>query len=476
MRVRVFGAGCLLACAAAVVAAAGAPQTRFAKGSVVEGVACEADASQTFALYLPTSYTPERTWPILYVFDPAGRGPLAVELFRAAAERYGYVVVGSNNSRNGLRPEVLARVVGTLWKDTRARLSIDDRRIYAAGFSGGARVANRLASSCGGCVAGVISCGAGFPSDIKPAAPLPYVFYGLVGIDDYNFRDLRTLGRALGAAGAAHRFETFEGRHQWPPSERIVEAVEWLEVQAAREGRRAKDEALVGGAWAKLLARLERLKGETEAAERHRVLRLLAEGFEGLRETGRFASEASAVAKSKGFAAALAEEDRQFARQQELAAELKSIGGRLLEETTRAGALAKLRSALGELRRKAEGGQDTPERRVARRALAHVYAETLEAAVFLYAPRKEYRLAAVNLELAAEVFPRLAHTEYELARVLALEGRVSDALAALGRALDKGFRDAAALEGEEAFKPLRAEAEYKRLLERVKSAAEKGTG
>ena len=32
------------------------------------------DESQSYALYLPKAYTPEKKWPILHGFSPAGRG------------------------------------------------------------------------------------------------------------------------------------------------------------------------------------------------------------------------------------------------------------------------------------------------------------------------------------------------------------------------------------------------------------------
>jgi hypothetical protein len=60
-------------------------------------------------------------------------------------------VAGSNNSRNGPMPEIQA-AVSALLTDTEARFPIDSRRVYATGFSGGARVATGLAMGCRGCV------------------------------------------------------------------------------------------------------------------------------------------------------------------------------------------------------------------------------------------------------------------------------------------------------------------------------------
>ena len=70
-------------------------------GKIVENVRCEKDSSQAYALYLPSHYSTDRTWPLLMAFDPRARGLTAVERFAPAAEKYGWIVVGSNNSRNG---------------------------------------------------------------------------------------------------------------------------------------------------------------------------------------------------------------------------------------------------------------------------------------------------------------------------------------------------------------------------------------
>jgi hypothetical protein len=41
---------------------------------------------QSYALFVPSNYTAERRWPILYCLDPGARGKAAVEHFAAAAE------------------------------------------------------------------------------------------------------------------------------------------------------------------------------------------------------------------------------------------------------------------------------------------------------------------------------------------------------------------------------------------------------
>jgi hypothetical protein len=55
-------------------------------GLVVDSIPCENDSSQTYALYLPSHYTQEKTWPVIYAFDPLARGKLPVSLFKDSAE------------------------------------------------------------------------------------------------------------------------------------------------------------------------------------------------------------------------------------------------------------------------------------------------------------------------------------------------------------------------------------------------------
>jgi predicted esterase len=461
-----------LAALAVLLPASARAAEELPRGTVVEKVAVVSAPGQSYALYLPAAYEPGRKWPILYAFDPSARGTRPVELFRAAAEKYGYVVVGSNDSRNGIASH--KQMINALWKDTHDRLSIDDARVYAAGFSGGARVANELATTCRGCVVGVISSGAGFPPEITPTASLPYAFFGTVGVDDFNFREMRPLARTLDALGVESRLATFDGRHQWCPAEVCAEGVEWMELLAMRRGRRPKDDAFIDGALARYAARAENLRRPEDAYERYAALRAVAQTFEGLRDVARYRAEAASLKSTKEFRAAVAAEDKQIDEEQRRAREIVAAGGALLDEATHDDALVNVRRLLAPLRERAKSAEDSAARRVARRTISHVYAEAFESALYVYKPRKELKLAAANLELAAEAVPTAAaQIEFELARVLALDGRDARALAALSRAADNGLRDAAAIEREEAFASLRSNAKFKKVVERVRAAPEK---
>ena len=125
-------------------------------GQLIPSIQVGDQPEQSYALYLPTNYTAERRWPIIYAFDPGARGSVPLELMKEAAERYGFVLAGSNNSRNGDSKEE-SQAAQAMWSGTHAIIAIDDRRVYFAGFSGGARLAATLAGGAmGGIMVGLI--------------------------------------------------------------------------------------------------------------------------------------------------------------------------------------------------------------------------------------------------------------------------------------------------------------------------------
>src|SRR4029077_2132851 len=103
--------------------ATGENPREFSVGTVLPKVVTIAKPDQSYALYLPTSYSTRKRFPIIYAFDPGARGKTPVELMKDAAERYGYIVVGSNNSRNGSW-KIEAEAAQAILKDTENRFPI----------------------------------------------------------------------------------------------------------------------------------------------------------------------------------------------------------------------------------------------------------------------------------------------------------------------------------------------------------------
>jgi dienelactone hydrolase len=434
------------------------------QAQAVETVTCKADPEQSYALFLPPGYTPEKKWPILYAFDPLARGALPVNLFKAAAARFGFIVVGSNNSRNGI--DVNA-IIKTLWADTHERFSIDQRRVYTTGFSGGARIASGVALGYPGAVAGVIAASGGLPSSAKLSPSNQFVFFGTAGTEDFNFPEMQQLKRKLDEIGITNRLAVFAGGHDWPPAEICIEAVGWLETQAMKSGSRAKDEQLID----------ERLSLQTKAAREYETTKNIYDAylgyealvmeFKGLRDTSEFTSLADLLRSSKEVRAGIKSERAEEESQANLSAKLQSLitGLQAAEEYPQA--LAELSSNLSDLAKKADGSSNTSERRVAKRVLQSLVVRVYEDA-FALKLRKNYASIPAKLELLTIISPKDPRVFYDLAGAYARLRNKNKAKAALIRAIELGFSDFARIEQNEDFAILRDDADYQRLIATLK--------
>ena len=207
---------------------AGAASHAQEPGKVTDPVVTAADARQSYALYLPSAYNTQKKWPVIIVFDPFARGAAAIEPFRAAAEKHGYILAGSNNSRNGPAQPSLDAFVA-MYNDVRARFRVDDARVYTAGLSGGARVAGMAAASCDGCVRAVIACGAGLPALREDARRRLPAYYFTVGRYDFNYFEILGAARRMSGPRAV---AVFDGAHEWPPADVAERALAWLDAGA----------------------------------------------------------------------------------------------------------------------------------------------------------------------------------------------------------------------------------------------------
>ena len=329
-------------------------------GQIVDEVKCAADPSQSYALYLPSNYSPDRAWSLLVGFHPAARGRAMVDTYRAAAEKYGYIVAGSNNSRNGPW-QVSAASIQAMSADLGQRFQIDPKRFYLTGLSGGARVAMGVAAGTRA-IAGVIASSAGYP-DSQPRKTLPFAVFGTAGTEDFNYNEMRLLDRAL---TTPHRVAVFEGGHTLPPPPVALEAIEWLELQAMKSGGRPRDEPLLDQLLDK---RQQAIAASNSPATTVHLLEQLASDFGGLRDVAAFAARAAEMSKQKDVKSALSRERADEDAEARQVNDVLTLEAGLREQDRRMESLGRLRDALSRSARQANAESDSPERRRARRIL-----------------------------------------------------------------------------------------------------------
>jgi predicted esterase len=459
-----------LALAALGSAAEPAPAPKPAglpRGTLVEKVTCAGQPDQAYALYLPSHYTPDRPWPILYAFDARADGKRVAELFRPAAEAHGWIVVSSWNSASDGPIEPNFTAMHALWADTHARFAIDDSRIYAAGYSGTVRFACILALTAPGSIAGIIGAGAGFPFDTPPKKDNPFAFFGTVGDRDFNWYEMNDLDAAMGALDLPHRIEHFSGTHDWPPADLAMKAVAWMELQAMKTGKREKSPALIEAEWAR-----DREKARAQAAahpaDALHTWSAMAADYAGLRDVSEAQREAAALAASPACQKELHDRAQRDHHDKELLAQAPGILA-YINPGNDPVTVAQIAAALKipELKKRAESA-DPEESLSAKRILNTYSGQTLFYLPRSYVEKKEYDRAVFMLSLGAEIHPDNPGIWVEIASVHARKGKPGHkkALEALHTALDKKLSDPAGLDRPE-FADLRQDEEFQRILAQV---------
>jgi predicted esterase len=407
---------------------------RVALGAITPRVVCADDPRYTYALYLPEDYDPARGWPVLFVFDPRGRGPAAAEIFRGAADAHGLVIASSNDTRSDDPAAPNAEAVTALWNDAHARLAVDPARRYAAGFSGTGRLAVRLGATRAGNLAGVIAAGSRLVAD-SGKNPWPFAFFGAAGDADFNHPEMWRLDARLRANGTPHRTVEFEGGHEWLPPELALEAFDWLAL--AGRGARPLDSEILARHRARITARARALEA---AGRRGEALRAWEVVREDLIAAGRKDGDAGLFERLGDAAARDLERVR---KQVERDAQWIDDANRRVSVLAAdpPPALARLRRdfEVEALRKQAASADPVLARSASRRLNA------VAANAGFYLPERfkaagRLQNAVRSYELAAAIDPRAPGPRLGLARVHARAGNRKAALDALRAAVSLGVR------------------------------------
>jgi predicted esterase len=440
------------------LALAARPQTP-ALGAVHGSVTVSADPTNSYALYLPSAYSSSKRWPLLLVFDPFARGEVSVKLFHEAAEKYGFIVVGSNNSRNFQDPSAAIRA---LWADVKERYAIDPRRIYTAGLSGGARVASSVAMACKSCIAGVIANGAGLPNGATTPGPEVADWFLVAGTTDFNYPEQLHLKEALNARNAASRFVVYDGPHNWMPKDFAERAVAWLQLRAMVKGIAPVDKEFIDRQFESRLAEAASAQKAGDILAATRDYRDIAQDFSTFRDV----KEQDALAKSL----AASDEFRKAAKNEKAAQDLQDGVARKLGNLVagisdmpddRAVFVSQLQSAVNDVYRNQKQESVPARKQAIERGLASAFSFTAESGQQAML-KKDYLSAKDMFQAGETILPDSAWASYLVATAAAQLGEKKQAIQELKKALEKGMTNPKALD-DAAFDRIRADEGFKEI-------------
>ncbi len=438
-------------------------------GQLLDPVACAADPEETYALYLPSTYTTAKQWPIIYIFDPAARGSVPVKMYKDAAEKYGYILAASNNSRNFQGSEV-SRTATALWRDTHTRLALDARRIYMMGFSGGARVATELAMRCEQCaVAGVIAQGAGYPSPPQPNERFSY--FSFIADRDFNWPEIMELRRKKEEMDAPYRLRVFAGEHDWAPAQIFPEALEWLQLKAMQAAVTPRNAEFIDQQFARMQKEADDARQRKDVIAEFDAYRAMASDFKGLKDVTASAAKLAAMKNSSELKQALKKQqdaiDRQNALMQPISSSLARVGDADLPEQM--SLRSTITDGMRDLTQKADHAKSEEDRAIFLRAFKGLWVQTIEAGQAQLQNGKNLALAEFYFQLISDVSPDEAWPRLLLAETSAARGDKKRAIKELREAVKRGLKNPATLEKDTHLQALGDDLEYQQIVAELKA-------
>lgn len=281
---------------------AGARPPKFPAGQLTELATSESNPRQQYAVYVPSRYRSDRTWPLLVVMDPRGRAMIPLSRLREVSERLGYIAISSYNSRSDVTVDPNADVINTVLADAQRQFSIDIHRIYLVGQSGTARASWIFGYGLRGHVAGIIGIGASKPANFvltpRPEGELPaLVFFGAAGTTDYNYEEMSALDTALTRVNLPHHITWYDGPHAWAPQATLTAGVEFMELMAMRYGLKPADSAWIDSSYTARLASAAKMADSGDGYHAWLEYKAIASDFAGLKDVKEPAGRADRLEK-----------------------------------------------------------------------------------------------------------------------------------------------------------------------------------
>ena len=198
----------------------------------------------TYSFYVPANHKKNKSSVIL-LFDAHGDGMLPITKYKSLADKYDFILMASNQSKNGNPLATNLGYAKNLMENAIDFFHPDSLRIYACGFSGGSRIASALAIYQGG-IHGVIGIGAGFPPLDKPITH-QFDFCGIAGTQDFNLTEMQELENMLNKSDINHILLTYKGKHEWCKINEMEKAFQWIRLLEIKNNIIPKDEHFLSG-------------------------------------------------------------------------------------------------------------------------------------------------------------------------------------------------------------------------------------
>lgn len=445
-----------------------AEETDLPLGKVIEEVRCDHDPDNRYSLYLPAGYDANRSWPLILFFDPGARPTVPLQRFAEAANHFGFVMACSHHTKNYVSFEVNWGYALEMWKDVLAKVSVDPNRMYAGGFSGGARLASRVAMFTQK-IQGVIACGAGFWSQTQKNLDIPFVVISTIGNKDMNYLELLNLERELSSMSVVNRRLEFKGGHQWPPNEICHEVLGWLQLQAFKKNMITKGEGLLDEQANQRLAAAKAVQEAGDILRAHRLYSDMLEDFGGLADLSSVEERLAKIEKKSDFKKL--QKGYKSGVQTERATRTQIARKLFQGESLPSSEPLEFRKQMGWWKREVErlqknyGKTENPEEQLAIYRIFDFLARVcFEKSIYGFREQDYQKVIFLN-EVASLIIPKLPYAFFNLAKAYAQTGEHDKAFAALADFVKYGQPGPGKFTREPLLDPLKQDQRFQAYLQ-----------
>lgn len=294
-----------------------AQESIYKKGVVNDSLKISDTIPGTYSLFLPSEFDGKTEFPVIFIFDPEGRGISAARLFRDAAEKQNYVLVSSNNVDPSRSLKENLASAAYLIQSVGYSLPIDVKSISVAGLGEGAQIATAMPLVFEG-IHGIIYVGDQyFNLELLQDRP-SFASVGIVGNQQINIGDLETADYMLKSIGFPSQLYVFEGGLEWPVTALLSSAVGSLTLHAMDSGKRTSDASLINQLYEEDLQLVNQMMSTDKYILARKFLDELLIKYDDVRSTREVKDKLKQLNKSKNFKEQQREYEEMIVKEQRL--------------------------------------------------------------------------------------------------------------------------------------------------------------